>query len=124
MTAVILALFGLVTLAASGSVLFNLGGAREMAGATVAIVLWMNFLAGFLYLFSAIGLFRLRPWAPLPLLIAFLLLLVAAIGFLVHVQQGSAYEQRTIGALAFRMFATLLLFVAARYFIRPFRQET
>lgn len=118
-TALVMGAFGLLTLVASSAVLFNVGGAREAAGAIVLLVLWMNFGAAFLYIIAAFGLFRLQPWAPFPVLLAALLLFVAAIGFLVHVQQGGPYEARTIGALAFRIAVTVLLYLAARYFVRP-----
>lgn len=114
----VLGLFGLLTLVASGTLLFNIGGARGSAGAVVPIVLWMNLPSAILYIISAYGLFQLRPWAPTPLMVAAVLLMVAAIGFLVHVQAGGAFEQRTIGALAFRIVVTGLFIVAARYFVR------
>lgn len=118
-TAVIMALFGLVTLVASTSLLFDLGGAQAAAGHTVPVVLWMNFFASFLYLIAAYGLFTRKGWTPGVLIIAVVLMLVAAIGFYVYVQDGGAYEQRTIGALTFRIFVTALLYMAARYFLRP-----
>jgi len=41
------ALFGAVTVAAGGRVLFGGDAPRAAAGATVSFVLWFNFLAGF-----------------------------------------------------------------------------
>ena len=122
-TAVLLAVFGMVTVVASGAVLFNFGAAQTLAGAVVPIVLWMNFFAGFLYLLAAFGLFTLRPWAATPLLIAAALLVVAWVGFFAHIQLGGAYEPRTVGALAFRLFVTLLFFFVVRYFVRRFKPE-
>jgi len=116
--AVLLLLFGLLTLFKGGSVLFDIGGAREQAGAVVLLVLWMNLLAAVLYLVAAVGLFSMHPWADKPLLAAIALLLIAAIGFFLHVQGGGAYEQRTMIALPFRFGITVLLYFAARYFVK------
>lgn len=114
-TAGVLLVFGLITLFAAGGVLFN-DHAREVAGRVVPVVLWMNFATGFLYIGSALGMFGHARWAPWPLVVALALLGVAAVGFFIHVQQGMPYEPRTMGALAFRILATAVLFLAARYF--------
>lgn len=118
-TAGIMGIFGLITLVASSTLLFKIGDLAAEAGNTVPVVLWMNFFASFLYLIAAYGLWAQREWTPMVLAIAVVLMLVAAIGFYVHVQTGGAYEQRTIGALTFRIFITALLYVAARYYLRP-----
>lgn len=117
-TAGVMALFGLVTLVASTSLLFNLGGARAAAGHTVPVVLWMNFFVSFLYLSAAYGSITRKRWTPGVLALAVVLMLVAVIGFFLYVQDGGAFEQRTIGALAFRIFVTALFYAAARYYIR------
>jgi hypothetical protein len=118
-TAGVTALFGLLTLVASSSVLFNTDGMAAEAGHVVPFVLWMNFFASFLYLTAAYGLFTHKGWTPAVLAVAFVLMLVAGIGFYYHARNGGAYEQRTVGALAFRIFVTALLYMAARYFLRP-----
>ncbi len=118
MTAAVMGLFGLLTVVAGGAVLFNVGDARADAGSIVPVVLWMNFLAGFLYLVAAAGLFGLKPWTVRVLLVAVVLLVIAVIGFVVHLASGEAYEQRTAFALPFRLLVTLFLYAAARYFVR------
>lgn len=115
----LMGLFGLVSLLATGAILFNVGGAREQAGHYVPVVVWMNFFAAVLYLIAAYGLLKHQPWTPGVILIAAVLLVVAAIGFYVHVQGGGDHEPRTMGALAFRFFATMILYAAARYYVRP-----
>ncbi|MEO5585194.1 MAG: hypothetical protein ABIQ75_07055 [Flavobacteriales bacterium] len=122
-TAGIMGLFGLITLVASSSLLFNFGGVSAEAGNTVPVVLWMNFFASFLYLIAAYGLFTGKGWTPGVLAIAIVLMGVAAIGFYYHAQNGGAYEQRTIGALSFRIFVTALLYLAARYYTRRSNQS-
>jgi len=114
----ILGVFGLITLAASSSILFDIGGMAAKAGEFVPLVVWMNFCASFLYLIAAYGLITRKRWAPVALVIAVVLLLVAAIGFYFHLRSGGAYEQRTVGALAFRILATMLLYAGARHYTR------
>ena len=125
-TAAVMALFGFLTLVASSSVLFNIDGMAAEAGHFAPLVLWMNFFASFLYIVAAYGLLTHRTWTPFLLLVAIALLVIAAIGFFIHIWTGGAYEHRTIGALAFRIFATALLYWAARYYLRPLntREET
>lgn len=118
-TAALMGLFGLVSVLATGAILFNVAGAREEAGFYVPAVVWMNFFAAILYLIAAYGLMKYQPWTPSVILIAAVLLVVAAIAFYVHVQSGGNYEPRTFGALAFRFFATMILYAAARYYVRP-----
>ena len=118
-TAALMGLFGLVSLLATGAILLNIGEAREEAGFYIPVVVWMNFFAAILYLLAAYGLMKYQPWTPAAILIAAVLLVVAAIGFYLHVQTGGDYEPRTIGALAFRFFATMILYAAARYYVRP-----
>lgn len=101
--AVIAALFGLLTLASGGRVLFGGDAVRQAAGSTVGFVVWFNFLAGFAYAVAGSGLWLGRRWAvPLAGLIA---LSTAAVfsAFALHVWQGGAYELRTAAAMALRL---------------------
>jgi hypothetical protein len=91
-------LFGVLTIGAGARALF--GGAE--VGAAVPFVLWFNFLAGFVYVAAAYGLWRLRRWAAL-------LALALAIGtglvfmaFGIHVTAGGAFETRTVIAMTLR----------------------
>ena len=94
--------FGLLTLKSGGSVLFFDGEARQAAGNYVPFVLWFNFLAGFVYLVTAISLWLMRPWAAwLSLLLAgSTLVIFAALGL--YILNGGVYETRTIAAMALR----------------------
>lgn len=95
-------LFGIATVTAGGTVLFVAGPARAAAGEYVPFVVWFNFLAGFAYVATGMGLWQRAAWAP-PLagLIAAGTLVVSA-AFGVHVLSGRPYELRTIIALLFR----------------------
>ena len=95
-------LFGLATVFSGGNVLFGADEARELAGAYVPLVVWFNFLAGFTYVLAAVGIWQGRTWAFG--LSAFIAAATAATAlvFGILVLLGSAFEMRTVGALALR----------------------
>ncbi len=102
-TALLAMAFGLATLFSGGNVLFGADEARELAGAFVPFVVWFNFMAGFLYVLAAIGIWQGRRWACG--LSAFIVVAtaVAALTFGIQVINGSVFELRTVGALALRI---------------------
>ena len=103
--------FGLLTLKSGGSVLFFDGEARQAAGNYVPFVLWFNFLAGFIYLVTAISLWLMRPWAAwLSLLLAgSTLVIFTALGL--YILNGGEYEMRTVAAMALRSGVWLVISV-------------
>jgi len=105
-TAIIITLFALITLFMSTSVIFDLFGIREKEGNYVLFVVISNFIAGFMYLFSAYGLFSEKKWATKLLLITTTILVVSFIGLLFHVNSGGIYEQKTIKAMLSRIVIT------------------
>lgn len=106
--AIILALFALITLFMSSSVIFNLFGIREKEGDYVLFVVISNFICAFLYLRSAYGLFFQRKWATDLLIASLGVLLLSFTGLLVHIWMGFVYEQRTVTAMLFRIGLTLV----------------
>lgn len=104
--AVIITLFALITLFMSTSVIFDLFGIREKEGNYVLFVVISNFIAGFLYLFAAYGLFTEKTWATKLLLITTTILVVSFIGLLIHANTGGIYEQKTIKAMLSRIAIT------------------
>ena len=100
--AVVAIVFGALTVLSGGRALFGGVEARTAVGDAVPFVLWFNFLAGFAYVVTGIGLFlRHRPavWLALGILTATGLIFLA---FGVHVLLGGAYEMRTLGAMTLR----------------------
>ena len=96
--AAVAAIFGLLTVVSGARALF---GGVDM-GAVVPFVLWFNFVAGFAYVLTGIGLWRGTNWAPmLSLGIAAATAAVFA-AFLWHVGSGGAWEIRTMGAMILR----------------------
>ena len=55
--------FGLLTLKAGGSVIFDVGSACQAEGNFVPSVVWFNFLSGFFYIAAGIGLWMQKRWA-------------------------------------------------------------
>jgi hypothetical protein len=101
-SAIVAILFGLLTIKSGGSVLFTDGEARLAAGNYVDFVLWSNFLAGFFYVATGIGIWLQKPWsATAAIIIAVLTALIfAALG--VYIINGGESEQRTTIAMALR----------------------
>ncbi|CAM5766301.1 MULTISPECIES: hypothetical protein [Hyphomicrobiales] len=96
--AAVAVIFGLLTIVSGARALF---GGVDM-GAVVPFVLWFNFVAGFAYVLTGIGLWRGTNWAPmLSLGIAAATAAVFA-AFLWHVGSGGAWEIRTMGAMILR----------------------
>ena len=115
MLAVFALVFGLLTIISGGSVLFGPISARQWAGDFVGFVVWFNFLAGWLYVVAGAGLWLGKSWSVW--LAAFIAISTAivALGFGIVVLGGSAFEMRTVGALAFRFGVwSVIAFVAKR----------
>ncbi|WP_456422854.1 hypothetical protein [Lutibacter sp.] len=108
LTSIALTAFALLTLFLSSSIIFDWFGIRAKEGNYVLIVVWANFISSILYLFAAYGLVTLKKWTTNLLKISLLLLIFAGIGFFIHINRGSLYEAKTIGALIFRFSVTLL----------------
>lgn len=95
-------IFGLMTIKSGGSVLFFDGAARQAAGNYVPFVLWFNFLAGFLYVITGIGLWLRKRWAvKFAIVLALATLAVFAV-LGVHILNDGNYETRTVAAMTIR----------------------
>ncbi|WP_425063458.1 hypothetical protein [Pyruvatibacter mobilis] len=100
--AVVVSLFGVLTVLSGGRALFGGSEARAAVGDAVPFVLWFNFLAGFAYVTAGIGLMLRTNWAAklsIAILVATVLVMIA---FGVHVLLGGAYEMRTVWAMSLR----------------------
>lgn len=102
--------FGILTVISGGSTLF----AGLDMGAVVPFVLWFNFLAGFVYVLAGLGLWFGQKWAAWLALALVVATLLIAIGFVVQILNGQAYEIRTVAALAFRSAAWAWITYSAR----------
>lgn len=95
--------FGLLTIKSAGQVLFGDAAARTAAGNYVSFVVWFNFLAGFVYVATGIGLWLRRRWAAVLAVALAAGTALAFTAFGVHVAGGGAYEMRTVWALILRL---------------------
>ncbi len=107
--AIVLIVFALVTIFMSSSVLFDWFGIRARQGNYVSFIVETNLTAGFLYLIAAYGFINHKRWAFWAMLSVVLLLVYAFALFSLHMHSGGPYENRTIGAMIFRILFTLLL---------------
>lgn len=120
--AIALIAFALVTLFMSSSVLFDWFGIRAKQGNYVPFIVWINFVAGFLYLISAYGILKSNKWAVKILIFAEVLLILAFIGLAIHIDQGRTFELKTIQAMLFRITVTLAFAVIAYYQLKNLRK--
>jgi hypothetical protein len=107
---IVISLFAALTLFLTTSIIFDSFGIREAEGNFVWGIIWMNFIASWLYILSVYGIFKEKLWAPKPLLFASLLILFG-IGYLAfYAFFGGAYELKTFQALAFRGSLTFIFY--------------
>jgi len=114
-TAIILIAFGLVTLFLSSSIILDLFGVRAEEGNYVSFVVWANFFCSLIYIAAAYGLIKTQKWSTKILSITIVLLASVFVGLLIHIKSGGVYENKTIGALLFRISLTSI-FTAIAYF--------
>jgi predicted RND superfamily exporter protein len=117
LTASVLAAFGFLTLFLSTSVIFDLFGIRAKEGNYVIFVVWANFVSSIIYLFAAYGFLKAKKWTFSMLVISTIILIVAFIGFNIHVNSGEIHETKTMGALIFRITVTLAFTLIAYFTI-------
>jgi hypothetical protein len=105
--------FGVITVAKAGNILFGPQSARDAVGDFVPYVVKFNLVAGFFYLLAAVGIWTGRIWALRVSGFIALATMVTAAFFAWHVFSGGAYEMQTVGALILRagfwMVAALFL---------------
>lgn len=106
--------FGAATVLAGGAVLFGPGTARAAAGQAVPFVVWGNFLGGFAYVATGLGLARGRRWSVGLAAGIAAGTAVLALAFGAHVLAGGAFEPRTVVALLARTAAWAGVAVWAR----------
>ncbi|QRM90626.1 hypothetical protein FG167_15740 [Lacinutrix sp. WUR7] len=116
-SATILALFALLTLFLSSSVIFDWFGIRAKEGNYVLFIVWTNFMSSILYLIAVFGFLKNKKWTFWALIVALGILIIAFIALLVYVNNGGIHEAKTIKAMVFRMLVTLSFSILAFLFI-------
>ncbi|TXE20298.1 hypothetical protein ES692_00460 [Psychroserpens burtonensis] len=112
-SAIILALFALLTLFLSSSVIFDWFGIRAEEGNYVLFIVWANFISSSLYLIAVYGFIKRTKWTFWVLITALVILIVAFIALQFHINNGGIYEAKTIKAMIFRMSMTLTFSLVA-----------
>ncbi len=108
--------FGLLTLFLSSSVIFDWFGIRAKEGNYVLFIVWANFVSSIIYLSAVYGFIKLKKWTTQLLGTSVIILIIAFIGLLFHLNAGGLYETKTVGAMIFRTTLTVL-FTLSSYFI-------
>jgi hypothetical protein len=114
---ILIAIFGLLTLYLSGSVIFDLFDMRTKQGDYVLPVIWANFIASIFYLIAAYGFFTKQKITCKVLMIALITIVFGGVGLYFHIKSGGTYMPKTIKALGFRFTITLLFFTFAKVLI-------
>lgn len=115
--------FGLLTIFLSTSIIFDLYDVRAKEGNYVLFVVWSNFMCGFLYLFSIYGFLTAKIWTYKVLGVSAMILTFTFIAFLFYIQSGGIYEDKTVGALLFRIALTLGFTLFAYFTINKKRNK-
>ena len=123
-SAAVLAIFGLITLFLSTSVIFDLFGMRAKEGNYVLFVVWGNFIIGILYLISAYGFIKYKRWTFKLLSISAIILIVAIAGLFLHINSGGIYETETVRGMIFRTVFTIAFATGAYFLINRRKQKT
>lgn len=114
-SAIILAIFAVLTLFLSSSVIFDWFGIRAKEGNYVLFIVWANFIASILYLIAAYGFIKKTKWTFWVLILALGILLIAFIALQSHIDTGGIYEAKTVKAMIFRMMITLIFSLVAYF---------
>ncbi len=106
-SATILALFALLTLFLSSSVIFDWFGIRAKEGNYVLFIVWANFICSILYSFAVYGFVKTKKWTFRVLYTALIILIIAFVALLFYVSNGGIHEEKTIKAMIFRIVVTI-----------------
>jgi hypothetical protein len=122
--AIILALFALLTLFLSSSIVFDWFGIRAKEGNYVPFIVWANLVCSILYLIAAYGFIKRAKWTIWLLISALILLIIAFIALQLYISNGGIHEEKTIGAMIFRMLVTLSFSITAFFTIKNSKLRT
>lgn len=110
--ALIVFIFGLLTLVSGGRALFTEVGINARGNA-VPLILWFNFVSGFFYLLASYFTFTLKGCAKKLALVLAGFNALALLYLVGHILQGGLFENRTLAAMSFRAIFWIAL---ATYF--------
>ena len=109
--------FGVMTLKSGGFALFGGDAGKQFAGKYVPFILWFNFIAGFFYIISGLGIVLKKRWGVVIAKILALSTVVVFLAFAGIVLLGMEYEMRTVGAMTVRSVFWIVVFMFSRKLI-------
>jgi len=116
--ALVILLFGFITLFMSASVILDLFHIREKEGHYVTFVVWANFVCSILYLLAGSALLRFKKIASFWLLLSVLILAATFIALQVHIHNGGLYEKKTVVAMIFRTGLSIIFTISSYLFLK------
>ena len=122
-SAIILALFAMLTLFLSSAVIFDWFGMRAKEGNYVPFIVWTNFICSILYLFAVYGFIKRTRWTFWVLIAALTILIIAFVALQFHISNGGIYEEKTVKAMIFRMLVTLTFSLVAFYSLKSIKND-
>lgn len=106
-------IFGIITLIASSSTLFDYSNILEKEGNYPFFILWINPLTSPLFLLVAVGFKHSKKWTLHLLLVILIIFAGDLTSFILLIKNGGVYETETLVALSIRIaFASMLTFFA------------
>ena len=112
-SAIILALFAMLTLFLSSSVIFDWFDIRSKEGNYVLFIVGANFIASILYLIAVYGFIKRTKWTFWVLIVALIILIIAFVALQYHINNGGIHEAKTVKAMIFRMLVTAAFSIVA-----------
>ncbi|MCJ8324156.1 MAG: hypothetical protein HRU29_15920 [Rhizobiales bacterium] len=115
--AIIALIFGLATIYSGADVIFLDGAGRERAGDYIDFIVWFNFLAGFVYILAAYGLYKSRQWSVILSKTIAIATLIAFGALGIYIFKGFAYETRTLVAMILRCGIWIIIaYISTKHF--------
>jgi hypothetical protein len=110
--------FATLTFFLSASVIFDLFNVRASQGNYVLFIVVTNLICSLLYFIAVYGFVKKKSWTVYILSAALSLLLLVFAYFNIYINNGGIYENKTYGAMMFRMTVTAV-FTLMAYFTIP-----
>lgn len=99
----LMSLVAFATLFLTLSIFFDWFGIREKEGNYVPMIVLANFISVGFYLAALAGLLLWKNWVRKVLFVNLIFLIGGFLGLYVHIYLGGLYEEKTIGAMIFRI---------------------
>jgi len=106
-------LLGIMSLKSGGATLFIDGATREASGNFVPFVVWSNFLMGFVYILTGLGIWLNKNWTKVLIIFIVSITFLTFFDFSIHISMGGVFENKTVKVMTIRslfwIFALILI---------------